>query len=296
MQANDAPIIARSKRARVVLFALKVLGLIPLPLLRLLGIALGTIVSLLPLRESKVTRRNLALCLPSHSAAERKKLHRSSLQHVLMSVFELPKIWTRPYPELAAYLKEIHGAEILQAALDSGRGVLIAAPHLGAWELLNLFLAQQTELAILYRAPRQAWVEAVLNGARSRTRAVPIRAEPSAVRGLLKRLQSGGAIGILPDQQPKQGEGEFAPMFGISALTMTLLPKLALRTGATVLFASCVRVPGGFRIDIRQADPAVVDVASLNVNVEASANPWLAQYQWSYKRYSMRPEGAARLY
>jgi Kdo2-lipid IVA lauroyltransferase/acyltransferase len=295
MPANDAP-IERSKRARLVLYALKVLGLIPLPLLRLLGILLGTLVSLLPLRESKVTRRNLALCLPDHSGAERHKLHRTSLQHVLMSVFELPKIWTRPYPELATYLKEIHGTEFLQAALDAGHGVLIAAPHLGAWELLNLYLAQQTELAILYRAPRQAWVEVVLNSARGRTRAVPIRAEPAAVRGLLKRLQSGGAIGILPDQQPKQGEGEFAPMFGVSALTMTLLPKLAQRTGATVLFASCVRVPGGFRIDIRQADPAVVDVASLNANIETIAKPWLAQYQWSYKRYSMRPEGEVGLY
>ena len=174
--------------------------------------------------------------------------------------------------------------------------MIIAVPHLGAWELLNLYLAEHTELAVLYRAPRHAWVELLLNAARGRTRAVPVRAEPAAVRGLLKRLQNGGVLGILPDQQPKQGEGEFAPMFGIDALTMTLLPKLAVRTGAAVLFASAVRVAGGFQIQLQAAAPEVIDVATLNVNVENLVLPWLAQYQWSYKRYSMRPEGQPRFY
>ena len=174
--------------------------------------------------------------------------------------------------------------------------MIIAVPHLGAWELLNLYLAEHTELAVLYRAPRHAWVELLLNAARGRTRAVPVRAEPAAVRGLLKRLQNGGVLGILPDQQPKQGEGEFAPMFGIDALTMTLLPKLAVRTGAAVLFASAVRVAGGFQIQLQAAAPEVIDVATLNVNVENLVLPWFAQYQWSYKRYSMRPEGQPRFY
>ena len=123
-----------------------------------------------------------------------------------------------------------------------------------------------------------------------------MRAEPAAVRGLLKRLQSGGVLGILPDQQPKQGEGEFAPMFGVDAFTMTLLPKLAVRTGATVLFANAVRVSGGFRIEVRAAAPDVIDVNTLNANVQSLVQPWLEQYQWSYKRYSMRPHGQARIY
>ena len=42
-------------------------------------------------------------------------------------------------------------------------------------------------------------------------------------------------VGILPDQQPKAGEGEFAPFFGKPALTMTLLGRLAQRSGAQVL-------------------------------------------------------------
>ena len=283
-------------QARATLFLLRLLGLLPLSWLRGFGSLLGAIISILPIRETQVTRQNIALCLPELDPAQAATLARKSLQHLLMSVCELPKIWSMPYAKLARLIIAVKGEDTLKSALASGEGVIIAVPHLGAWELLNLYLASHTELAVLYRAPRKAWVESVLNAARGRTRALPVRAEPAAVRGLLKRLQSGGVLGILPDQQPKQGEGEFAPMFGIEALTMTLLPKLSVRTGAVVLFASAVRVAGGFQIELQAAAPIVVDVATLNSNVEKLVQPWLAQYQWSYKRYSMRPEGEPRIY
>ncbi len=283
-------------QARITLSLLGLLALLPLSWLRAFGILLGSIISLLPIRESWVTRKNIRLCFPKMDQVAAKQLARKSLQHLLMSVCELPKIWTLPYPKLARLIVGVTGAETLTSALALGKGVIIAVPHLGAWELLNFYIAERTELAVLYRAPRKAWVESVLNAARGRTRAIPVRAEPAAVRGLLKRLQTGGVLGILPDQQPKQGEGEFAPMFGIDAFTMTLLPKLAVRTGATILFASAVRVAGGFHIELRAATPEVIDVKTLNVNVENLVQPWLAQYQWSYKRYSMRPDGQPRIY
>ena len=283
-------------QARLTLWLLRFLALLPLSWLRGLGTFLGSILSVLPIRETQITRQNIRLCFPNLDRARAAKLARSSLQHMLMSVCELPKIWSLPYPKLARLIGDVSGAEALMHALALGKGVIIAVPHLGAWELLNLYLAEQTELAVLYRAPRKSWVESVLNAARGRTRALPVRAEPAAVRGLLKRLQSGGVLGILPDQQPKQGEGEFAPMFGVDAFTMTLLPKLAVRTGATVLFANAVRVSGGFRIEVRAAAPDVIDVNTLNANVQSLVQPWLEQYQWSYKRYSMRPHGQARIY
>ncbi len=283
-------------QARATLLLLRILAFVPLSWMRGLATLLGAIISILPIRETRVTRQNISLCFPKLAPVEAEALARKSLQHALMSVFELPKIWSLPYAKLQLLIVGITGVETLKSALAADKGVIIAVPHLGAWELLNLYLAEHTELCVLYRAPRKAWVESLLNAARGRTRALPVRAEAAAVRGLLKRLQNGGVIGILPDQQPKQGEGEFAPMFGINALTMTLLPKLAVRTGATVLFACAVRVAGGFRIEVRAADPEVMDVATLNGNVESLVQPWLAQYQWSYKRYSMRPEGQARIY
>jgi Kdo2-lipid IVA lauroyltransferase/acyltransferase len=117
---------------------------------------------------------------------------------------------------------------------------------------------------------------------------------------LFKRLNDGGVVGILPDQQPKAGEGEFAPFFGVQALTMTLLPRLAARSGATVLFGYCERIDAGpgFRLRFEAApsqladrDPAI-GVRALNAAIEAIARREPSQYQWTYKRYTLRPPGS----
>lgn len=280
-------------QARLIRTALAICALLPLALLRLLANVLTPLVARLPLRENNVARRNIARCLPELTAREAASLHKASVNHLLMSLFELPLIWTQPWSKLKKHITSVEGEAEFRAAIAAAKqqscGLILVAPHLGAWELLNLYLAEHTELAVLYRAPRKSWVEALLVGLRGRTRAIPVRAEPAAVRALLKRLQSGGVLGILPDQQPKRGEGEFAPFFGIDAFTMSLLPKLASRTGAIVLMAACVRVSGGFRIILRAPQPPLQDAASLNVNVERLARAHLPQYQWSYKRFSMRP-------
>jgi KDO2-lipid IV(A) lauroyltransferase len=112
-------------------------------------------------------------------------------------------------------------------------------------------------------------------------------------------------VGILPDQQPKAGDGEFAPFFGVPALTMTLLPRLAARTDAIVLFAWCERIgadpdTGAPRFALH-IDPApaelsapdpVTGVHALNAAVEAIARRDPAQYQWTYKRYTLQPPGS----
>jgi KDO2-lipid IV(A) lauroyltransferase len=131
------------------------------------------------------------------------------------------------------------------------------------------------------------------------SRVEQVRAEGSGVRTLYRRLAGGGVVGILPDQQPKGGEGEFAPFFGYPALTMTLLSRLAARSGAIVLFAWCERLPASdpasppaFAVHV---EPAPADIAStapgtgvraLNGMVESIARRDPAQYQWTYKRYS----------
>lgn len=203
-------------------------------------------------------------------------------------------------------LREAHGTELFDAAVAAGRGVIVAAPHYGNWELLNQWLASRTPLAILYKPPESKIGEAFLRRVRAddanAARVEQVPAEGSAVRRLLRVLQGGGVVGILPDQQPKGGDGVFAPFFGIEAQTMTLLPRLAARTGATVLYAYCERIdaPGAapaFALRIEAAPPAIAaedaseGARALNAGVEQIARRDPAQYQWTYKRFSRRPPG-----
>jgi len=288
--------------ARLLYLAAALLGRLPWTWQQYLADALAWLWRRLDARESRVARRNLELAYPDLPPPERARLHRTILSATARQALDTLGIWTRPSARNLALIIEQRGVAAFQRALESGKGVIIAAPHMGQWELLNQWLAAQTPLAILYRAPESRIGEAFLRLVRAdTTRVTQVRAEGPGVRTLFKRLREGGVVGILPDQQPKVGEGDFAPFFGLQALTMTLLPRLAERSGATVLFAWCERIGDGaprFALHLEPADPAIAraDVpqalAAMNAQIERIARRDPAQYQWTYKRFKARPPGS----
>ena len=295
--------VSRPSPNRLLFALVWLFGSLPRPLMRAIAAALARLYRLFGLREWQVATRNLSLCFPGLNEAERRRLALDSLYGAALTLLESLRLWSRPAAANQRWVVGVDGEELLDAALAADRGVLVAAPHLGNWELLNQYLASRAPLAIVYRAPRQKLLEALLLRGRGVDGVEQVRAEPAAVRTLLKRLQAGGMVGILPDQQPKRGEGEFAPFFGIPALTMTLLPRLAQRTGATVLFAFAQRQDDGrFRIRIRPAEAAIADpdpmtgTAALNRGVQSCVELAPSQYQWGYKRFSLRPDGDAPIY
>ncbi|TZF79933.1 lipid A biosynthesis lauroyl acyltransferase, partial [Lysobacter lacus] len=197
-------------------------------------------------REARIASRNLELAYPEMSADQREALRRAILSGTARQALETVRFWTHAHPRNLARIVEAHGTQQLDDAIAAGRGVIVVAPHYGNWELLNQWLASRTPLAILYAPPESPIGDAFLNRVRAAhgdpTRVTQIRAEAAGARQLFKWLHGGGVVGILPDQQPKQGDGEFAPFFGRPALTMSLLGRLASRTGAAVLVAWCERV------------------------------------------------------
>ncbi|MGH8083377.1 MAG: lauroyl acyltransferase [Lysobacter sp.] len=291
--------------ARLLYFFAGLIGRLPWSWQMRLGDAVASVWQRRDARESRVARVNLSLAYPQLLAAERGQWQQAIVRTTARQAVETLRLWTRPHAENLRLLREQHGTELFDAALASGKGLIVAAPHYGNWELLNQWLAWRTPLAILYRPPDSAVGEAFLNLVRADTdadRVTQIRAEGAAVRQLWKRLSAGGVVGILPDQQPKVGDGEFAPFFGVPALTMTLLGRLAERTGATVLFAYCERTDThtdnpGFALRIEAAPEGIADpdpqraCVALNAAVERIARRDPAQYQWTYKRYTLRPSG-----
>jgi Kdo2-lipid IVA lauroyltransferase/acyltransferase len=284
--------------ARLLYLIASAFGRLPWPWLRTLGDGIAWLWRRNDGRESRVALRNLELAYPELLDGQREALQQDILRTTARQSLETLRLWTRPHAENLRLIRETHGADLFAAAIASGKGVIVAAPHYGNWELLNQWLAAQTPLAILYRPPESALGEAFLRRVRADNgdRVTQIRAEAAGIRQLFKRLRDGGVVGILPDQQPKQGDGEFAPFFALPAYTMTLLPRLAERSGATVLFAYCERIGDlafALRIEPAPEDIAAGDTriatAALNATVERIARRDPAQYQWTYKRYTLQP-------
>ena len=119
---------------------------------------------------------------------------------------------------------------------------------------------------------------------------------PASLRGvrmLYKALARGEAIGVLPDQAPRAGEGVWADFFGRPAYTMTLLRRLHEKTGAPVMMVIARRLPEGRGYRVRfQELPArsLSDEAALNQAIEAEVRRCPEQYLWSYFRYKV-PRG-----
>jgi len=274
-------------------------GRLPLSLLHAIGAGLGRLLWRSNGRTRRIIERNLSLVMTQESAETRHARGREAAVETGKAFCEIAGIWGRKPAEALELVRETRGEALFHEAIAAGRGLIVAAPHLGCWELLNYWLASRTPMSILYRPPRKAWVEPLLRKARGALPVEQVRAEGAGVRTLYKRLSAGGVVGILPDQQPRQGEGEYAPFFGVPAPTMVLLPRLAQRTGACVLFAFLERLPrgAGFRLHFLPAPPKLADgdlaaaCAALNRGVEDCVRLAFPQYQWSYKRWSSAAAG-----
>ena len=283
---------------------LRLLALLPLPLQYLLGELLGSLAALFPNRHRRISLRNLALCFPEMDEFSRTRLMIKSLRETARTILETPMVWRIRPQRLQALVRQVHGKEVLQQALAQGKGVIIASPHLGSWELVGQYLHGLAPLVCLYKPPANPAIDELMQQGRRHLGMGIVPTDAGGVRQLLGTLKQGGMIGILPDQDPREAGGVFAPFFGIATLTMSLLPKLAARSQAPVLVVYAERLSWGrgYDIHILPCDPAInssdalSSATALNATVEQAIRQCPEQYQWSYKRFRSHPEGESPRY
>ena len=278
----------------------RLIGRLPIALLRRLGALFGAAAYRLDSRETRIARRNLVLIHPEIDDAARENMTRALMRSMGQGLMETLAIWTRPRARVLRLVQQVHGETHLQAALARGRGVLLAVPHYGNWELLIEFMAARGPFSLVYKASEKAGLERFLQKARSGANVQLVPAEATAMRPLMRALQNGEVVGITPDQQPRKGGGEFISFFGRPALTLSLIAKLAQRTGTPVLFAYTERRGDGFDVVFEAEEPALHDadleiaLTAMNRRVQAIAERDFRQYQWTYKRFSIRQDPNAK--
>ena len=182
--------------------------------------------------------------------------------------------------------------------------MLVATPHMGTWELCNLPLSRKRPITYLYKTPRFSKIEEQLIKWRANLNALPANVDPRGIRELLKTLKSGGTVGLLPDQEPDQDAGVFAPFFNVEANTMTLMAKLAKRGDANIVFCFAKRLPKGRGWHMHYLEPdqeiysddKTLSATALNRTVERCVQHCPEQYIWNYKRFQLLPEGGNRAY
>jgi KDO2-lipid IV(A) lauroyltransferase len=187
------------------------------------------------------------------------------------------------------YFLEVRNYRLIEQARDSGRGVLLLTPHLGCFEIAGFYFGQRLPLTVLYRPPRKRWLEAFMVRGRKRGTTDLATTDLAGVRKLLRALRNGEAVGVLPDQAPRFGEGVWAPFFGRPAFTMTLPNRLRRATQAATFMVFAERLPKGrgYCLHIEQLPEPAQDEIELNRAVERAIGLRPEQYLWGYDRYKV---------
>jgi KDO2-lipid IV(A) lauroyltransferase len=281
---------------------IKLLGVLPRPLARAIGITLGLIVYSVHGRLRRVGFRNLTIAFPEMSEPDRRRIVRGefiSLGRQLAELCLFPRYTKENVSRTVVY----EGFENFDRAYARGKGVLFLTGHIGAWELSAFAHSLQGHpLSIVMRSLDNPYVDALLQRYRTMhgNRTVD---KDDFVRGLLSAMKAGETVGILMDTNMTPPQGVFVDFFGIPACTAS-----ALRTDAAV-------VPGFTVWDktlrkyvlhfepaielIRTADnesDIVANTAKFTKVLENVIRRYPDQWLWVHRRWKTRPPGHPPLY
>jgi len=195
------------------------------------------------------------------------------------------------------------GTEHVDAALEAGHGAILTTAHFGNWELMGVALAQiGRPIDVIARRIDDPGVDEVLHGLRTRTGSRVIYKD-EAVRGALRTLREGNAIGVLIDQNTAPRQATFVPFFNRLAATTEIIAQLHVRTGAPIIMAFCIPHGDRYRfvfeplaIDTGAAerDDAVQQItAAATLHIEQRVRDHPEAWLWVHDRWRTRPPEAA---
>ena len=219
-------------------------GLLPEPVMRRLGQGMGWLASFVARdRFAMAMRHQRRVQGPDIDAARAARKVFTHYGRYWAEVF-----WIRPRRRRHILERTtVHGLEHLHAARDSGRGVILALPHIGNWEAAGLRAAAEEArvLAVAEELGNERIVQWFIEMRNLMEIDVIVARRGARVTGrLLERLEAGRVV-ALPSDRDIKGRGVEVEFFG----ERTTLPPgpaaLAERTGAVLLPVGTYFGPGG---------------------------------------------------
>jgi len=295
--ATDIEVLPQSDRALLGMgpglrLLFRLIGVLPLRVVQSLGGSLAVVALAFAKRERTRLVENLraaGFAAPGQARAATAEAGKMLLEMVWF--------WQRPQDELVKLVRRVEGEHWVAEAHARGKGIIFLTPHLGCFEIAAHFAASYSPITVIYRPPRQRLFRSFAQFGRARGNIRLVEVNTRGATALLAALRRGEWVGILPDQVPTRGQGEWAQFFGRPAYTMTLWNRLQQRTGAAVILCFCERLPNGdgYHIHLEPLPPLELEESSvrgLNRAIENMVRRRPEQYLWSYTRHRI-PFGVA---
>lgn len=273
---------------------LRLLSILPLPILALLGNIIGLLFYYLGASRRRIAFKNISVCFPEYSVNDCKKINRHHFMLVGQSVFATPMHWwisAKRFKKLVT----ITGREAYDAALLANKNIIILAPHFAALDVAGYVLAKERPMVTMYQYAKNSLVDEIVKRGRLRFGGVLVeRKEP--LRNLIRAIRKGHPFYYLPDQDAGR-KGVFVPFFHEQAATYSMLGKFTEMTDAVVIPCRTRTKPWGQGYDVILGEPLIdfpsgdeiIDTTRMNQAVAALIRPNPEQYFWVHKRFKTRP-------
>jgi len=280
---------------RALLWLIRGLARLPLPMLRGLGAGLGLLLYGFVASRRRVVMTNLALCFPQWSGAERRAQTRRVFIRFAQSWLDRGWLWHAPE---AVLQKRLVLAGELQA-LQGDTPTVLFAPHFmgldAAWTALTQRISRR--FATIYSPQMNAEADAWIYAGRQRFGAPEMVARLDGVKPIVAALRASEPLYLLPDMNFDPSESLFVPFFGVSTCTIPSLSRFAKLGRAQVVPIVTRMTPGGYVVQVLSpwdnfpSGDLVADTTRMNHELESYIRPDPSQYYWVHKRFKDRPNG-----
>ena len=278
------------------------LGRLPFPLIWAIGSLLGRLSYFLAGSRRTVARRNLEICLPESSPAERERILRAHFGWLGVAALAQGVGWGISRERLARLVK-IRNRERIDDCIAAGRPVIVLVPHFVGLELGGAAFTGLVHSGVyMYQKIRNPVIDHQVRRARRQYGSVSIERQDD-LRGLIREIKRGTPFFYLPDQDAGR-RGIFVPFCGVQAATVPMLGRFAAMTLAVVIppFARFLPWGRGLELifdpplaDFPSGDPAA-DTTRMNQVIEARIHTMPEQYFWVHRRFKTRPPGEPPIY
>jgi lauroyl/myristoyl acyltransferase len=269
---------------------------------RWLGYRAGSVFFRHNRKRRDIVLTNLRLCFPEMDEAGRQQLALAHLQEYVSAMLDYSVLFFRSREWLYQRIR-IHGREHIDRAIAEGRNVILLLGHSVWLEFAPLAIGQHYRSYGSYKPFRNPLADWLI--ARSRLKDVEfVVAREEGMMKLVRGLEPGRLMFLLPDEDHGIQHSVFAPFFGVAKATLGSPARLSRMGKAVALPIMAFRNPddGFYEITVGEAlvdyprKDEVENATKLNQSLEKLVCQHPAQYMWLLKLFRTRPAGEAGFY
>ena len=264
-----------------------------------IGESLGWFVGAVLRVRWRVVVENLSIAFPEKDTDWIRSLARASFRHLGRESVATFRLGRMDQAEVRART-ELVGFDRVREAAGEGKGLIFMTGHLGNWEMGGASIAVHgIPVDVIAQRQRNPLFDADITANRERL-GMRVIERGEASKRILKALRAGRAVGIVGDQNVRQG-GVFVDFFGRPASTARGTALFALKFGCPLFTGAVTRLPGYphryrmlfHRMEFDPSGDMDRDVHSLTEALmgylEERVRETPEQYFWQHRRWKTRP-------